>query len=769
MSGRVLSSLSSALRQSLGNVRHFFGQKENRTQATKGPRFGLGFSGGLLITAGLLLLLAEPRLVLAIAPVLGLLIFGVAVLAIATRKSLTLYRSNFLSFAATLTAVVALYMITSRLLIVGYTTDTVVGTYMGVLRVLQFQSPYDYSIKPLLDSFGFSPAFYTPGVNGSFDFHFAYPALSFLAVMPLYLIGLHDVRDIVFVFYLASLLLVFGLAPSRFKNLSLIPFGLFPIVIAGSWTDSIWAFFLVLTAYFWYKRPKASWISLGLAVAVKQIAIVAAPFLLVRLWRETPVGRARAMASGIGLMLAAFFIPNLPFIIASPGGWWNGIVAPYLPNSPAQVPGGLGFSEILLRLGVALPSGFFLALMIGTGTFLTYTYAKHYRGLNSMLFAFPILLFFFYYRSFPNYMTYWVFPLVIELTRLGGPNLRLLKSIRLPTISWRPSTGTFLRITRLRVTPSIMIVMAVTLAFMGVSGAYISQVAKPKAAILVNSVADPDSIGAVTVINVTLTNLHTTPVSPTFFVKWFLLTYLWNSNSTVLLNPGSQKTYAITAPDALSAVPAGSTFHVLIYDRLTNQLLGESTGYKADTVVPPLSNPTLKWWVLDSSVGKRVPFDWKLSTVNTDLLSSRITPLGYNGTAGVQMVLNSTLSSPGISRLTFSQRILFNATRVSLHFNQSFTTRQGGTVFGASVSDGTHTLYYMFSNGVTQQTTAIFSSNTTITVPISGSQWNTVLIDPASIWSTQQWTFPTQATLSLFLESPVLGVFSASFDQISPQ
>jgi len=474
------------------------------------------------------------------------------------------------------------------------------------------------------------------------------------------------------------------------------------------------------------------------------------------------------MASSVGLMLAAFFIPNLPFVIASPGGWWTGIVAPYLPDSPSQVPGGLGLSEILLRLGVALPSSFFLVLMIGAGTFLTYTYAKHYRGLNSLVFAFPILLFFFYYRSFPNYMVFWVFPLVIELSRLGGPNLRFLTSLQLPTIAWRPPTGTFLRVFRLRFTPSVLVIMTLTLAFMGASGAYISQVAKPKATIAIDSVADPDSIGAATMINVTLTNLEATPVSPTFFVKWAPLTYLWASNSTLLLNPGSENTYTITAPDALSAVPTGSTFHVLIYDKLTNQLLGESTGYKADTIVPSLANPALKWWVLDSSVGKRVPFDWKLSTVNTDLLSSKITPLGYNGTAGVQMVLNSTLSSPGVSQLTFSQRILFNATRVSLHLNQSFTTRTGGSIFGASITDGTHTLYYVFSDQASQQVITNFTTNSTIIVPIRPLQWNTVSIAPTTVWNTEQWTVPQQATLTVFLETTTVGVYYSSFDSINP-
>src|SRR5207247_462293 len=111
----------------------------------------------------------------------------------------------------------------SRLLCVRDSTDTVVGTYMGVLRVLQLQSPYGFSIKPLLDRFGFSPSFYTPGVDGSFDFHLAYPSLSFLSIVPFYLLGLHDVRDTVFIFHIMSILTIFALAPARLKILCFLP------------------------------------------------------------------------------------------------------------------------------------------------------------------------------------------------------------------------------------------------------------------------------------------------------------------------------------------------------------------------------------------------------------------------------------------------------------------------------------------------------------------------------------------------------------------
>ncbi len=747
----------------------FFGSGSSQTQPAGLARFGLGVSGSFLLGVSFWILIVNPFLLLTQGLAAGLFALGIFNLLAAFRNRLKLLRVNQLSLVGYVVSLAAMYIFASRFVMVSYTTDTIVGTYMGVLRVLQLQSPYGFSIKPLLDKFGFSPSFYTPGVDGSFDFHLAYPSLSFLSILPFYLLGLHDVRDTVFIFFGLSILLIFGLAPARLKSVSLGPFGLFPFVIAGSWTDSVWAFFLVLTAFLWYRHPKSSWVSLGLAVAVKQIAIVAAPFLLIRLWHENPQSRLRSLSTNVGMMLAAFFLPNLPFIISTPASWWADVVAPFLPNTPAQVPGGIGLSSFLLDLGIALPSSFFLVLMVGVSTALLYLYSRHYRGLNSLVFAFPILVFFFYYRSFPNYMAFWLLPLTFELCRLGGPNLRLAFTTRLPSIAWRPPTGTLLRIFRQRLTPSLMVMMALTVAFVGVSGAYISQSSTPKSSIQINGVMDPDSIGSATLINVTVTNLLPTPVLPIFFVKYSPLTYFWATNSTSLLNSGSASSYEISAPDALSAVPRGDQFHIVIYDKLTAQLLGESTSAKSDIPAPSLENPGLKWWVLDPNVGTRVPFNWKLSLSNANPEWSGIGPLGVNGTSGVQMILNYTSPLAGIEKLALSQRVLLNATSVNIHFNQSLTTNVAANlIFAASVVDGTHSLYYIFSDRATQQTITTYATNTTVVIPTQKLQWNSIALNPQLIWNARGWATPQIVTLTVFVESSSVGVYYASIDGINP-
>src|SRR5881397_36522 len=278
----------------------FFGlNQEPSAQAGRGTRIGLFVSGAFLVAVGLLIVLISSLFVVLAIPVF---LFGAYNLVNSRRKILSLSRSNLLSLSGHLCATVVLYLLFTRILWVTYMTDSIVGSYMGVLKVLALQNPYGYSIKPFLDQFGFSPSFYTPRVDGSFEFHLNYPALNFLSLLPLYAAGLHDLRDGVFVFHILSVLLIFGLVPSRQKALSLVPFVFFPALVAASWTDSVWAFFLVGGAILWYRNRNLGLLMVGFDGETKQIALVAAPFLLIRLWQESPNSKLRNTLVGAGVV-----------------------------------------------------------------------------------------------------------------------------------------------------------------------------------------------------------------------------------------------------------------------------------------------------------------------------------------------------------------------------------------------------------------------------------------------------------------------------------
>src|SRR3989475_2613296 len=295
---------------------HFLGLNQDTSAAAgRGTRIGLFVSGAFLVSVGLLIVLVSSVFVVLAIPTL---LFGGYNLVNSRRRTLSLSRSNLLSLSGHLCATLVLYILFTRILWVTYMTDSIVGSYMGVLKVLALQNPYGYSIKPFLDQLSFPPSFYTPRIDGSFEFHLNYPALNFLSLLPIYAAGLHDLRDGVFVFHILSVLMIFGLVPSRQKALSLVPFVFFPALVAASWTDSVWAFFLLAGSVLWYRNRNLSLLMIGFAGATKQIALVAAPFLFVRLCQESPGSKLRNTLAGAGWGVAGFLGPNIPFMLSSP-------------------------------------------------------------------------------------------------------------------------------------------------------------------------------------------------------------------------------------------------------------------------------------------------------------------------------------------------------------------------------------------------------------------------------------------------------------------
>ena len=104
-----------------------------------------------------------------------------------------------------------------------------------------------------------------------------------------------------------------------------------------------------------------------------------------------------------------------------------------------------------------------------------------------------------------------------------------------------------------------------------------------------------------------------------------------------------------------------------------------------------------------------------------------------------------------------------------VHFNQSFSTNPATKlIFAASVTDGTHTIFFIFSDQVTQQIIMTYSTNITVIIPTQKSEWNAIILSPQSIWNARGWVIPPQATLTLFLESEIPGVYYVNITSVSP-
>jgi len=746
-------------------VGRFLGLNQDiSTQAGRGTRIGLLVSGAFLVSVGLLIVLISSLFVVLALP---LFLFGAFNLLNSRRKQLSLSRSNLLSLSGHLCATVVLYLLFTRILWVTYMTDSIVGSYMGVLKVLAFQNPYGYSIKPFLDQFSFSPSFYTPRVDGSFEFHLNYPALNFLSLLPLYAAGLHDLRDGVFIFHILSVLLIFGLVPSRQKALSLAPFVFFPAFVASSWTDSVWAFFLLAGTVLWYRNRNMGLLMVGLAGATKQIALVAAPFLIIRLWQESPSSKLRNTLVGTAALVAGFVGPNIPFMISSPSQWWVATIAPYLPGGVVEVPGGIGLSGILLRAGISPPPLFFVALMGLVGIGSLYLYATRYSKSRYYVWIFPVVILFFYYRSFPNYIFYWSLPLALEFFR-NRPALSMWHFSPFSGIALRPTIAVGLHSLRVRIRVPLLASLLLTTIFIGVYGVYVSSSPPSKVDVQINSVSDPDGIGAATLLNLTLDNQTPKPITPSFFVYWLYLPFLWSSNSNKTLGPLSSASYLVTATDGVGAVPRSTSFRVYVFDANTGNLVGQSPSLTPNIPLPALANHHFRWWTLDVGAGTKVPFGWKLTKTNIDQLTPVIQGLDQNQTTWMSLQLNYSTPAINLEKIMISQKILLNATTVNLSVFDPVATSTGTrAVLGIMVTDGAHELSYIFSNTTAKPTFLLSNYNSTTIVPIAASAWTTVSIDANRAWSAQGWAVPNQVTFTIFLQANTVGVYSASIRDVA--
>src|SRR2546422_2899002 len=248
---------------------------------------------------------------------------------------------------------------------------------------------------------------------------------------------------------------------------------------------------------------------------------------------------------------------------------------------------------------------------------------------------------FFSYRSFPNYIFYLAFPLAFEFFK-NRPAISIWHFSPLPTIPWHSSIGSTLGSVRGGWGVPLVAAFLLTTVFVAALGAFVSSPPASRVEIQVNSVADPDGIGAATQLNVTLDNLTPKPILPSFFVKWNFLPYLWASNSNQSLAPSTSASYLVTATDGLAAVPRSTSFRLYVYDAATGTLVGQSLSFRIDSSTQTIQNPHFRWWTLDVGAGTKVPFGWKLTKANIDPLTPPIQALDQNQTAGISLRLNYT-------------------------------------------------------------------------------------------------------------------------------
>jgi len=378
----------------------------------------------------------------------------------------------------------------------------------------------------------------------------------------------------------------------------------------------------------------------------------------------------------------------------------------------------------------------------------------------------PVIVLFFYPRSYPNYIVYWGFPYILEWFRDGNPSLNLFRTRSLVSLTRKTPAWNLHGLPRRRAGPMILVLLSLMSVLAGVSGAYVAQASRPRLDVRVVGMEDRDALGIATTLIVNVTN-HDSPVSPKFFVKWFFLWDLWTTNTTGTVLSSTTRTFQLTATDALAGVPRGRSFRVAVYDSVSWEFLGESIPSVSTVPRTPVANPRFTWWTLDTGTGQVAPLPWKLFS-STRAGEAGILPGDSNASSGVRFWINST-SNKGLPKtLSLSQRILFNETNLNARvFLDSSVSSLGSTSFGFQATDGVHMLVYVVSSVAPVRTVTTFVSNTTVTLPVKEMAWQAVPIDIQSTWLSQGWERSPGLIVSLFLRSSSEGYCTAQIEQVN--
>jgi uncharacterized membrane protein len=166
-------------------------------------------------------------------------------------------------------------------------------------------------------------------------------------------------------------------------------------ILAG--IDPLWA---LLVAGSWIALGRA-WLSpllLGLAFAARQTAWFIAPFYVALVWRRW--GRREAVRRA-AIAAAAAIAVNLPFFIAAPSRFIEGVSAPIL--GPLE-PDGVGFVRFgLAGIGPLLPRGAYGALALILFAALLVIFVRWRRATGSAALVWPYIPLYFAWRSLQNY------------------------------------------------------------------------------------------------------------------------------------------------------------------------------------------------------------------------------------------------------------------------------------------------------------------------------------------------------------------------------
>jgi heme/copper-type cytochrome/quinol oxidase subunit 4 len=298
----------------------------------------------------------------------------------------------------------------------GYGTDELAFDQYAGLLARHGLDPYVHSMASSFSMFRVSPDGYTYSLAGVPVTQLSYPALAFLIYLPFLALGWSTQLAVVLnvLAWAVTVLLIFALLPRNVRPAALLigSVGVYVSYAVGGITDVLYMPLLVLAAYRWdqFGRSRRSYLGpvmLGLAMAIKQTPWLLLPFILCALAMDE---HARAGTSSalkrcgryLAAVAVAFLLPNIPYIVASPGKWFHGVATPIVSHLVPAGQGAVALS-LFLHVGGGSLAAYTIASVVLTLLMLA-LYLGTYPLLRPATFILPAVVLFFASRSYGNYL-----------------------------------------------------------------------------------------------------------------------------------------------------------------------------------------------------------------------------------------------------------------------------------------------------------------------------------------------------------------------------
>ena len=274
----------------------------------------------------------------------------------------------------------------------------------------------------------------------------SYPALSFLLYAPLVWLGLPDILLLNLLAFVALAIWLVARAPRPERLWTALGLSAaLPLLLFSLIADTeVIALAFILIAWRYRESQWASAIALGLGCAFRQYCWFFVPFFLLDTlltnaptlalagslgeralaWgRSLRAGAARETAMRALIVLGAFLIPNLPYLIASPATWWASL---WLPITEPLFPLGVGIvalakGHLLPYAPVALYTALEITALIGC----LWAQARWREKLREAVPLLALIPLYFAWRALPNY-----FAIVPLLALFAVGSLRALPAAR---------------------------------------------------------------------------------------------------------------------------------------------------------------------------------------------------------------------------------------------------------------------------------------------------------------------------------------------------